>query len=195
MEKAFVSVGSNIDPAGNVRKGIMLLARRMHVTGLSTVYMTPPIGRPEQGSYYNCVVKIETEASPAELKHGVLRPIEDMLGRRRTDDAYAPRTMDLDLILYDELTGRFDDLILPDPDIFERTFLAACLKELAPEMIVPGTGITVSEISERLGARGLVPLREYSESLRKEVAYAARYPQDRVFDRRSPQGDRRRPRP
>ena len=62
MEKAFVSVGSNIDPAGNVRKGIMLLARRMHVTGLSTVYMTPPIGRPEQGSYYNCVVKIETQA-------------------------------------------------------------------------------------------------------------------------------------
>jgi len=84
------------------------------------------------------VVEIETNFSPEELKYKVLRKIEKDLGRRRSRDKYASRTIDLDLILYDELIVKGDNFTLPDPQIAKRPYLAIPLYELNPALVLPG---------------------------------------------------------
>src|SRR3990170_4754101 len=115
MPRAFVAVGSNIDPETNVRRALLLLAREVRLLGISTFYQTKPIDRPDQPPFYNGVIEIETELPPGELKHSLLRRIERELGRVRTEDKHAPRAIDLDLLLYDDVTLEEEGLRLPDP--------------------------------------------------------------------------------
>ena len=179
MVKAFISIGSNIEPAENVKRAISLLVAKVRVTGISTVYLTPPIGRPDQAWYYNCVIEIETDASPSDLKYKVLRPIEDALGRVRTADKYESRPIDLDLILYDDLVLQTEEITLPDPLILQRPFLAEGLYELAPDLEIPGVGMTTSQLITSLGKSEMVPLREYSNLLKREVSHAVELPENR----------------
>ena len=167
MPHAFVSIGSNIAPAENVRAAIRHLGQRNRLLAISTVYRTAALERPEQPPYYNCVVKLETGTEPLEMKHQ-LRQIEEALGRRRTADKYAARTIDLDLIAYDDLTLDTVELKLPDPDILERPFLAVPLWELTPELYLPGLGLPIREIAARLPKDGMEPLQDYTEQIRKE---------------------------
>ncbi len=169
MVRAFIGVGSNIEPADNVRKAVRLLAAHVRVAGVSAVYLTRPEGRPGQPPYYNCVAEIETNLPPAELKRAVLRRIEDDLGRVRTADKFAPRTIDLDLIVYDDLAVDTGDLVLPDPLIRRRPFLAIPLAELAPEMVLPGGGMTVGEIAAAMPRGGMKRLDRYTKLLRDEI--------------------------
>lgn len=171
MARAFVSVGSNIDPADNTRAAVRLLAAKAHLRGISTVYLTEAEGRPEQPPYYNCVVEIETSLPPGALKHLVLRRIEDELGRKRSGDKYAPRTIDLDLILYDDLVLKTDDLTLPDPQILLRPFLAFPLLELAPALRLPGTDVRIEEATAGLSRDRMKPLEGYTALLKKEIAH------------------------
>ena len=171
MTRAFVSVGSNIDPAENVEKGLRLLARSVRVISLSTVYLTEAEGRPGQPPYYNCVVEIETELPAFELKQQVLRRIEAELGRVRGADKYASRTIDLDLILYDEVVLTTDELTLPDPDIMKRQFLAIPLQELAPDLMLPGSGRRLSELATTLPRDAMKTLDGYTKRLRKEILH------------------------
>ena len=178
MSRAFVSVGSNIRPDENVRRAVRLLANAASVVAVSTVYETEPEGRPEQQSYYNCVVEVETEAQPSALKQELLA-IEERLGRRRGDDKYAPRTIDLDLLVYDDLVVRSAELTLPDPDIGRRPYLAAALRELAPALTLPGSGVTIAEIAAGVGRKGLRPLDEYTMALRREIAHGQKRRENR----------------
>ena len=75
MARAFVSVGSNIDPADNIKKAVRLLGAQTRILAISTVYFTEPIDRSGQPPYYNCVLEIETGTPPLELKLTVLRLI------------------------------------------------------------------------------------------------------------------------
>jgi 2-amino-4-hydroxy-6-hydroxymethyldihydropteridine diphosphokinase len=171
MARAFVSVGSNIDPEENTARALSALGREARITKISTVYLTEPEGRPEQPLFYNCVVEIETELSPVELKQKVLREIEKRLGRERTEDKYAARTIDLDLVLYDDLVMTTEGLTLPDPDIVRRPFLAVPLLELAPGLVLPGSGLRIAEAAAALQQNSMKPLKNYTERLRKEVLY------------------------
>jgi dihydroneopterin aldolase/2-amino-4-hydroxy-6-hydroxymethyldihydropteridine diphosphokinase len=171
VTRAFVSVGSNIDPAENVEKAIRLLARSVRVVSLSTVYLTEAEGRPGQPPYYNCVVEIETELPAFELKHQILRSIEAELGRVRGADKYASRTIDLDLILFDELVTTTEDLTLPDPDIVRRPFIAIPLHELAPDLMLPGSGQRISELATALPGDAMKTLDGYTKHLRKEILH------------------------
>ncbi len=167
MARAFVSVGSNIDPEQNVRKAVGMLAREVGLTGISTVYLTEPLGRPEQEHYYNCVVEIDAGVPPLELK-ALLRRIEESLGRVRSADRFAPRTIDLDLILCDGLVMNTEGLVLPDPEITRRPFLAIPLSELAPEVVLPGSPAPVAKIAAGMVRSGMEPLRAYTRELRRE---------------------------
>lgn len=167
MTQAFVSAGSNIGPERNIREAIRMLASRVRVLALSTVYLTEAIGRPEQPPYYNCVLAIETMLQPLELKQNVLAPIENELGRIRSADKYAARTIDLDLILYEGVTLRSDELILPDPDIPRRPFLIAALRELAPGIVLPGISLTAAEVA--LSKAAIKQLDAYTDLLREEL--------------------------
>ncbi len=173
MVRAFVAIGSNINPEENVRRAIQNLASRVRITGTSTVYRTEPEGRPEQPFFYNLVVEIETEIPPRDLKYKILREIESDLGRKRTKDKYAPRTIDLDLILYDDLAEKSDEMILPDPQIPVRPFLAFPLGELSPDLVIPGSGLTIKEIIMKLSPSGMKPMNRFTDSLRKEISHGS----------------------
>jgi 2-amino-4-hydroxy-6-hydroxymethyldihydropteridine diphosphokinase len=171
-------MGSNINPGDNVREALRRLSRVVRILRISTVYMTEPLGRPEQSPYYNCVIVIQTRREPLVLKGQVLRRIEEGLGRERSEDKYAPRTIDLDLILYDDLVLKTDDLTLPDPQILQRPFLALPLQELEPALVIPGSGLSIEEVAAALPHNGMKPLTRYTELLRKEFCHECGHEND-----------------
>ena len=167
MARVFVGVGSNIDPARNVARAVRRLAEYGHFGGISTVYRTPPEGRSGQPWYFNCVVALETATPPVEFRRDVLRCIERELGRVRTEDNYAARPIDLDLLLYDDLVIERDDLTLPDPHMLLRPFLAQGLYELAPELKLPGSDRSIAAVAAALSGKGMEPLPAFTERLRR----------------------------
>ena len=172
MVRAFISVGSNIEPAANVKAALQTLSQMADIVGVSTVYLSEAEGRPEQPPFYNCVVEIRTDRQPADLKYKVLRVIESGLGRHRTQDKYAPRPIDLDLILYGDVLLVSNEIILPDPEIVRRPFLAVPLAELSPDLVIPGTGISAADAAAALCGGAIQPLHPYTESLRSSVRSA-----------------------
>jgi 2-amino-4-hydroxy-6-hydroxymethyldihydropteridine diphosphokinase len=169
MPRAYIGIGSNIEPAKNVRRAIHRLAGEAHLIGVSTVYCTDALGRPEQPPYFNCVAAIDTEAPPTAVKHGMLHGIEHDLRRVRTADKYAPRTIDLDLIVYGNLEIDTDGLKVPDPEILERPFLAVPLFELAPDLVLPGFRLKIGDVVATLPQGGMKPLTDYSRLLKLEL--------------------------
>jgi len=158
IPQAFLALGSNIDP----RRHLPLAATRLTALGrlvaASRVYASPAVGPPGQPDFANAAVLLATDLAAAELRRQ-LREIESDLGRVRAGDRYAPRPIDLDLILYDDLVLDTPELRLPDPDLLVRPYLAVTVAELDPARRHPVTGETLGEIASRLrpGAR-LTPL-------------------------------------
>ncbi|UCD29308.1 MAG: 2-amino-4-hydroxy-6-hydroxymethyldihydropteridine diphosphokinase, partial [Planctomycetota bacterium] len=120
--KVFIAVGSNIDPEINILQALKRIKEPVKITGISTFYQTPPIERPVQQPFLNGVWRIETLMSARTLKFNCLRTIENELGRVRTEDKYAARTIDLDIIIYGDMVIDEPDLQIPDPDIYTRSF-------------------------------------------------------------------------
>lgn len=133
MARVHVAVGSNISPHENVPEGLRRLHDRSPITTASPFYRTPAIGRPDQDDYLNGVVVLETDASPRELR-ATLDEVESLQGRVRTPDRYAPRTLDLDPLLWGG--APFDDAA--KKEILERPFLMRCLLDLDPLATVDG---------------------------------------------------------
>jgi 2-amino-4-hydroxy-6-hydroxymethyldihydropteridine diphosphokinase len=169
VPKVFIALGSNIHPERNLELALGRLAQQSRLLAFSTVWRSPPIDRPEQDHYYNCVALIETALPPQELKTQVLRKIEDGLGRTRGPDRYAARTIDLDLLVYDNLVLKAADLTLPDPDILSRPFLAAGLLELEPELKLPGINLHIAQVANSLPRGSLEPMLDYTRTLRKKI--------------------------
>jgi 2-amino-4-hydroxy-6-hydroxymethyldihydropteridine diphosphokinase len=169
MTKAFIGVGSNISPSKNVLAALRALSKAVALRGVSTVYSTDAENRPEQPRYYNCVAAVETDLPPLELRRLVLRRIEEALGRTRGGDRYAARSIDLDILLYDDLTMKNDDLMLPDPHLFDRPYCAIPMAELAPGLVMPGSNSTIDEIGEHFSTQGMRTLTKYTHEIRKKL--------------------------
>ena len=105
MAHTFIGVGSNIDPQSNIREALIRLAERVEIRALSTFYQSRPVGPPGQPPFVNGVVAADTDLPPLAVKRDVLRRIEEGLGRVRTTDKYAPRVIDLDLLIYDDMVA------------------------------------------------------------------------------------------
>ena len=165
----FVGVGSNIDPEANVPRALGRLAEEVRLTAVSTFYRTEPNGRPEQATFLNGVVRLETDRSAHRLKRDVLRAIEADLGRVRTGDAYAARTIDLDILLFDDAIIRNAELCIPDPDIRRRVFVAAPLLELAPGLVLPGAGEPLASAACLSDSAALVPVQDFTNALRERL--------------------------
>jgi 2-amino-4-hydroxy-6-hydroxymethyldihydropteridine diphosphokinase len=141
---AYVAVGSNINPEKHVPDALNKLKKTLRVTGISTHYGTAPLeNRHEQDDYLNGVWQLETEMRPKELKR-FFRDLERLSGRIHNEDRYASRSLDLDLLLWDQLTD--SDLGLPDPDVLTRPFLFVPLLELDPELRWPLTGNSLGDL-------------------------------------------------
>ncbi len=150
---AYLSLGSNVDKVRNITRAVELLAEVMAVKAVSSVYETAPVGNPNQESFLNAAVIVETDCSPAALKREVLSVIEERLARQRTADKNAPRTIDLDIVLYDDRVLQVDGRVIPDPELLTRSHLAVPLAEIAPDYVHPGTGKTLREIAEALAGQ------------------------------------------
>jgi 2-amino-4-hydroxy-6-hydroxymethyldihydropteridine diphosphokinase len=156
MNRVFVSLGSNINSQYNMRKAVRRLAARCRLLAVSPVYETPPVGKTDQPNFMNAAVLIETELAAGELKANVLQAIEQELGRVRTGDKNAPRTIDLDITLFGDQVLDVGHRHIPDPDLLEYAHIALPLADLAPGQRHPETGQTMQEIAQKLPASGLV---------------------------------------
>ena len=126
MATAYIALGSNIEPCVNIKAALALLAGQCRLMAVSRFYRSRPLNRPEQADFINGVCRIETAHSPRHLKYNILRPIEEALGRIRSGDAYAARTIDLDILLYDDVVTEEDGLTIPDPDICDTAATRFC---------------------------------------------------------------------
>lgn len=134
---AAVAVGSNVDPVRHVLSALRRLEAATPILALSTFWWTRPIGRPEQDDYVNGIALVDVPGDPRAFQR-LLRSIEEDEGRVRTDDAYAPRTLDLDLVVWGGGPLATGELVAPDPDILTRRFLALGLLQVWPAPILPG---------------------------------------------------------
>lgn len=136
--KAFLSLGSNMgDRARYLQDAIMALGANPGVTVVnqSGIYETDPWGGVEQAEFWNIVVQVETSLSPQELLK-VCQAVENSLRRERIIH-WGPRTIDIDILLYDNIVVREPELVIPHPYMEEREFVLAPLRELVPELILP----------------------------------------------------------
>jgi 2-amino-4-hydroxy-6-hydroxymethyldihydropteridine diphosphokinase len=142
VARAYVGLGANLgDRAATLTRAIDLLADRpaIDVVGVSSFRETDPVGYLDQPRFLNAAVAVETSLAPAALLATLLE-VERELGRVREGPRYGPRTVDLDLLLMDDLVLDEPGLELPHPRLHERVFALEPLAELDPELVVPGRG-------------------------------------------------------
>ncbi len=138
---ALVALGSNLLPERHLPAAVRLLSRRARLLAVSSAWATRPVGPPGQPPFVNGAVLLGTSQSRQRLK-AALRSVEAQLGRLRSADRYAPRSIDLDLVAYGG-----DD---PDPDLLRYAHVALPAAEVAPSWVHPTTGDTLAAIAARL---------------------------------------------
>ena len=142
---AFVGLGSNLDhPDWQVQRALREIDDISEVSLLrvSSLYRTAPVGKVDQPHFINAVAEIATVLSPHDFL-AALREIEERHGRvRNPDEKSGPRTLDLDVLTFND--WRIDDaqLTTPHPRMHERAFVMVPLAEIAPDLVVPGRGKT-----------------------------------------------------
>lgn len=152
MPSVLVSCGSNVDSERNLEAAVELLARVCEIGSVSRVFATRGVGATPMPEFRNAALELKTDLSPGRLKYSVLRDVEARLGRRRTRDASAPRTIDLDISLFGDQAFESEPLGLwiPDPEIETHLHVAVPLADIAPERRHPVSGDSLGEIARRL---------------------------------------------
>ncbi len=144
MTQVYVSIGSNIEPARHVRLAIDAMRDVFADIQLSPVYETEPVGF-EGDNFYNLVAGFDTEL-PVEEVLDQLHSIEDKFGRMREGERFVARTIDLDLLLFGQLTGEAHGTQLPRDEIERYAFVLRPLCDLAPELVHPLSGKRIEDL-------------------------------------------------
>lgn len=145
-EQAFISIGSNIDPQRNLPLAVEQLAAVGELVAVSRVYQNPAVPSTVQPDFLNAAVLIQTDLLPAQVKRR-LNEIETQMGRVRTADPNAARTIDLDLCLYGDRVEQTEELMLPHPDLENYPFVAVPMAELAPAYRHPVLRVSLAELA------------------------------------------------
>ena len=139
--KAILLLGSNIDPFRNIQKALMLLERSLRIHKRSNLWITEAVGS-DGPEFLNMAIEVETKLNADQIKSEVIFVIEKELLRVRTADKYAPRTIDIDLIVFNEN--------VMDPNLWQRLFVALPVSEILPDLTNNSTGEVISEAVLRL---------------------------------------------
>ena len=142
MSRAFVGLGANLgEREATIRRALELLGREpgVEVVAVSELRETDPVGVVDQPRFLNGAAEVRTELPPLELLDRLLA-VERALGRTREGPRFGPRTIDLDLLLYDDERIDRPGLEVPHPRLHERRFALEPLAELDPDLVVPGRG-------------------------------------------------------
>jgi len=166
VTRVFLSLGSNIRPELHLKQAVEQLRSRCRVLAVSPVYETRPIGpdgAPTAGqpNFLNAAVLIETDLDATTLKSRTLRPIEEELGRER-QGKFAPRTIDLDIILFGSQVLDLDGRHIPDPNLLRHAHIARPLADLEPAFRHPEAGRTLAEIAAALPHPDITPRPDVS---------------------------------
>ena len=161
MGSVLIALGGNVgDIRTTFRKAIAHICgmAQAAVVARSSDYATPPWGDEDQDPFINACVEIETDLDPHALLF-VMQKVEQKFGRTRDKERqWGPRTLDLDMIAYDDFSFQKPDLTLPHPRLFERAFVLVPLAEIAPDRIIAGR--RVSDALAQLSTEGIQRLPE-----------------------------------
>lgn len=157
--RVYLSLGSNVEPERNLPRCIKILAETCQILAVSRVYETAYVGPAAQDNFLNAAVLVETEMGLASLKSEVLLDMENRLGRVRTADKYAARTIDIDISLFNDEVLSLGARHIPDPEILEYAHIALPLADLDAEYRHPETGQTLADIAANFANQSDVQLR------------------------------------
>lgn len=148
----YLSLGSNLgDREDHLRTAGDLLKQRIEISGVSSLYETDPVGVTDQPPFLNLVIRGITELSPRELLEFV-KGIERDVGRRPTF-RWGPRVVDIDILMLGDEVIEEPDLVIPHRELTKRAFVLLPLTEIAPDVVVPGAGMTVHELASKVRGR------------------------------------------
>jgi 2-amino-4-hydroxy-6-hydroxymethyldihydropteridine diphosphokinase len=170
MRTAYIGMGGNLaswagSPEATLAAAVLRFDALGRVTHRSSLYSTEPVGFAKQPRFINAVIALETELEAQELLKSLLA-IEQEFGRDRSAGfTNGPRTLDLDILLFDDLQIAEAGLEIPHPRMAERAFVLIPLNEIAPHMVDPESGQTISQLLESLqkksgsGSCAVVPIQ------------------------------------
>jgi 2-amino-4-hydroxy-6-hydroxymethyldihydropteridine diphosphokinase len=152
--RAYIALGSNLGNREVTLTGALEAIGRLpqtRITRFSRFYNTKPVGGPSnQGDYLNAAAELHTDLSPGDLLTQLLS-IEKQFSRDRTqEERFGPRTLDLDILLYDQLVLHLDRLTIPHARMHQRDFVLAPLNEIAPHVLHPVLHTTIAELLSRI---------------------------------------------
>ncbi|AGB18060.1 2-amino-4-hydroxy-6-hydroxymethyldihydropteridine diphosphokinase [Thermoanaerobacterium thermosaccharolyticum] len=155
MTDTYMSIGSNVgDREGYLKSALIKLTKNsVIIEKVSPIYETEPVGYKEQGKFLNAVVQTKTELKPHELLK-VINTVEKELGRERLK-RWGPRTIDIDILLYGDVTINDDDLKIPHERMWERAFVLVPLNDIAPNIVKGGMKLSdiVESLPDKIGVR------------------------------------------
>ncbi|HSH24549.1 MAG TPA: 2-amino-4-hydroxy-6-hydroxymethyldihydropteridine diphosphokinase [Massilibacterium sp.] len=158
MNKAYLALGSNVgDRYYYLKQALQKVSatEEIEMTRMSSIYETDPVGYENQDCFLNMVIEVKTTFSPHDLLL-YLQRVERELGRKR-DVRFGPRTLDLDILLYEEEKIETDSLQIPHPRMTERAFVLIPLKEINKDIVIPREHRSLTQLIEeaedKLGVR------------------------------------------
>ena len=155
MNTCHIGIGSNLgDREANITKSIKLIKKKCRIAEISSIYETEPVGFKNQEWFLNCAVKIQTKLSAEELLD-FLQSIEKMLNKK-IKIKNGPRTIDLDILFFNDGIIRKKNLVVPHPRLHKRLFVLKPLGEINPKLKHPLLKKTIKEILESLKSRKIV---------------------------------------
>ena len=160
----YLVVGSNVEREKYFPEAIRKITSFGEVKDVSMVYETEPVGMDGADDFFNGALLLATDLEPEELKRRLRREVEEPLGRVRQagqelikGQKHLPRTIDVDIALWDDRVGTISGRPVPDPDILRHIHVALPLADIAPDLAHPETGQTMGDIAAGLARSGRLP--------------------------------------